>query len=124
MTQGMMPVGRVSVYHKREVDKCNFADFEDVKPLWDRVCIRKPPLADESPGGITYADETKERAEQFGTEGEVIAVGPDVKTLKVGDWVYFSPYAGLKLMSQNKERLDIMKESDIIAVYTGEMVEE
>jgi chaperonin GroES len=73
--------------------------FEKIKPLYDRVLIKRREVEDQTPGGIIIPDAAKDKAQT----GEVVAIGggrvlSDGKTLplqvQVGDIVYFGKYAG------------------------------
>ncbi len=94
----------------------------NLKPLGDRVVIA--PVDDvteqKSPGGIIIPDTAKEKPQQ----GKIVAVGPGRSTdegtvvelsVKVGDEVIYSKYAGTEYKYKGNEYL-IVKESDIIAV--------
>jgi chaperonin GroES len=93
-----------------------------VKPLADRVLIRRIEEEEVKKGGIIIPDTAKEKPQK----GEVIAVGPgrfDEKSgkripleVKVGDKVLFSKYAGSEVKIDDEEYL-IMREDDILAVF-------
>ncbi len=91
-----------------------------VRPLNDKVLLKRLEDAEVSSGGIIIPDAAKEQQ----AEGVVIAVGPgkqdddgNVKPLdvKAGDRVIFSSYAGNKVKVEGEEHL-IMREEDILAV--------
>ncbi len=91
-----------------------------IRPLLDRVIVRRVEEERTSPGGIVIPDAAAEKPEQ----GEVIAVGSgkpldngEVRALdvKVGDKVIFGKYAGTTVKI-NGEELMIMKEDDLLAV--------
>lgn len=91
-----------------------------IRPLLDRVIVRRVEEERTSPGGIVIPDAAAEKPEQ----GEVIAVGSgkpldngEVRALdvKVGDKVIFGKYAGTNVKI-NGEELMIMKEDDLLAV--------
>ncbi|GIX30673.1 MAG: 10 kDa chaperonin 3 [Porticoccaceae bacterium] len=91
-----------------------------IKPLYDRVVVRRIDAEQKSKGGIIIPDTAKEKP----TQGEVIAVGEgallDDGTLrplrvKVGDRVLFAKYAGTEI-EQGDDTLLVMRESDILAV--------
>lgn len=85
-----------------------------LKPLSDRVIIRRLEESNTSAGGIVLPDSAKEKPAM----GEVIAVGSGKKgvalELKVGDKVLFGKYAGQEI-SYEAEDLLVMKEEDVIA---------
>lgn len=84
-------------------------------PLHDRVIIRPAKAEEKTTGGIIIPDTAKEKPQK----GEVIASGPGKKdeptSLKPGDVVLYSKYAGTDLQFDGEDYL-IMRESDILAV--------
>ena len=92
-----------------------------IRPLYDRVVVRRKEEEETSAGGIVLPGSAKEKPNQ----GEVIAVG-DGKALdtgeirplavKVGDTVVFGQYAGSNTIEADGEELIIMGESEIFAV--------
>lgn len=92
-----------------------------IRPLYDRVVIRRNEEEQTTAGGILLPGSAKEKPNQ----GEVIAVG-DGKALdsgeirplavKVGDTVVFGQYAGSNTIEIDGEELIIMGESEIFAV--------
>lgn len=94
-----------------------------LKPLGDRVVIQPSESdADKSPGGIFIPDTAKEKPQK----GKIMAAGPgrttdDGKlvplTVKVGDVVVYSKYAGTEWKEDGTEFL-IVRESDILATVT------
>ena len=91
-----------------------------IRPLHDRVIIKRIEEEEKTKGGIIIPDSAKEKP----SEGKVIAVGNgkildngDVKALEVkkGDKVLFGKYAGTEIKINGEEHL-IMREDDIIAV--------
>ncbi len=92
----------------------------NLKPLADRVVIKKLDAEEKTAGGIVLPDTAKEKPQQ----GEVVAVGPgrlDEKgtrqpmELKVGDKVLFAKYSGTEVKHEGTELL-ILAERDILAV--------
>jgi len=91
-----------------------------IRPLHDRVIVKRLEEETKSKGGIIIPDTAKEKPAQ----GEVIAVG-DGKVLengtklgmnvKVGDKVLFSKYGGTEVKVEGEEYL-IMREEDILGV--------
>ncbi len=64
-----------------------------IKPLKERVVVKySSEELEKTPGGIYVPDVAKEKPQK----GEVIAVGSEVKEVKVGDTVLFDKYAGSK----------------------------
>ncbi|NLY21855.1 MAG: co-chaperone GroES [Bacteroidales bacterium] len=86
-----------------------------IKPLADRVVIEPAPAEEKTAGGIIIPDTAKEKP----LKGTVVAVGNGKKdepmTVKVGDQVLYSKYAGTEITIDGKEYL-IVKESDILAI--------
>lgn len=93
-----------------------------VRPLHDRVIVRRLEGVEKSSGGIIIPDSAKEKPLQ----GKVIAVGKgkildngDVRPLDVkeGDTVLFSTYAGTEIKLDGDTFL-MMREDDILGVIT------
>jgi len=91
-----------------------------VRPLHDRVIVRRLDEDTKTAGGIIIPDSAKEKP----IEGEVISVGKgkilengDVRPLdvKAGDRVIFSKYAGTEIKLDGEEFL-MMREDDILGV--------
>jgi len=92
----------------------------NIRPLHDRVVVRRMEEERTSPGGIVIPDAAAEKPER----GEILAVGSgkvldngDTRALevKVGDKVIFGKYAGTAIKIDGEELL-IMREDDIVAV--------
>jgi chaperonin GroES len=93
----------------------------NIRPLHDRVVVRRQEEEATSAGGIVLPGSAKEKPNQ----GEVIAVGNgrildngDLRPVdvKVGDVVVFGKYAGSDTIEVDGEELIILSESDIKAV--------
>ena len=93
----------------------------NIRPLNDRVVVRRSAEEEKSAGGIILTGSAKEKPNQ----GEVIAVGPgktldngDVRALGVaiGDTVVFGRYADSNTIKNGDDELIIMNESDIYGV--------
>ena len=93
----------------------------NVRPLHDRILVRRMAEEDKTAGGIIIPDTAKEKP----IKGEIVATGKgrvteDGKTLplevKVGDKVLFGKYAGTELKLEGKEFL-MMREEDILGVF-------
>ena len=91
-----------------------------LKPLLDRVVIKRLEEENRTAGGIIIPDTAKEKP----STGEVVAVGPGGRdedgkvvamTLKVGDKVLFGKWSGTEIKI-NGEDLIIMKESEVFGV--------
>ena len=94
-----------------------------IRPLHDRVIVRRMEEERTSAGGIVIPDSATEKPIQ----GEVLAVGNgkitesgDVRPLdvKVGDKVLFGKYAGTEVKVEGEELL-VMREEDIMGVVEG-----
>ena len=93
-----------------------------VKPLNDRVLVKRIEEVQVTKGGIVIPDTAKEKP----IEGKVIAVGPGKMSdagnrmtlqLKEGDRVLFGKYAGTEIKMEGEEFV-MMREEDILAVLT------
>jgi chaperonin GroES len=91
-----------------------------IRPLHDRVIIRRMEEERTSPGGIVIPDSATEKP----IKGEVIAVGNGklldngelrALDLKAGDQVLFGKYSGTEVKVEGEELL-VMKEDDVMAV--------
>jgi chaperonin GroES len=95
----------------------------NIRPLHDRVVVKRTEEERTSPGGIVIPDSAAEKP----IRGEVLAVGNgkilesgDVRALdlKVGDKVLFGKYSGTEV-KVNGEDLLVMREDDVMAVVEG-----
>ena len=91
-----------------------------LRPLHDRVIVRREEEERTSPGGIVIPDTATEKPIQ----GKILAVGNgkildggDVRALdvKVGDKVLFGKYSGTEVKVEGEDLL-VMREEDIMAV--------
>ena len=91
-----------------------------IRPLHDRVVVRRLEEERTSAGGIVIPDSAAEKP----MRGEVVAIGTgkaldngDVRALavKVGDVVIFGKYSGTEVKVNNQE-LVVMSEDDVMAV--------
>ena len=94
-----------------------------IRPLHDRVIIKRMEEERTTAGGIVIPDTAAEKP----IRGEVIAVGNgkilengEVRPMdvKVGDKVLFGKYAGTEIKVDGEELL-VMREDDIVAVIEG-----
>ena len=94
-----------------------------IRPLHDRVLVKRMEEERTSPGGIVIPDAAAEKP----IKGEIIAAGNgkilengEVRPLdfKPGDKVLFGKYAGTEV-KVNGDELLVMKEDDIMAVIEG-----
>ncbi|MGB4221125.1 MAG: co-chaperone GroES [Smithellaceae bacterium] len=91
-----------------------------IRPLQDRIIVKRLEEEEKTKGGIIIPDTAKEKP----IEGKIIAVGKGKKTedgkvipldVKVGDKVLFSKYGGTDIKIDGEEYL-IMREDDILGV--------
>jgi len=91
-----------------------------VRPLFDRVLVKRNDEPTRSKGGLFLPETAKEKP----VEGTVVAVGngrvaDDGKvsalTVKVGDRVVFGKYAGTEIKVEGEDRL-ILREDDILGI--------
>ncbi|MBI4481201.1 MAG: co-chaperone GroES [Acidobacteria bacterium] len=95
----------------------------NIRPLQDRVVVKRLEEKEAARGGIIIPDTAKEKPQ----EGEVIAVG-NGKVLntgtrvpmdvKVGDRILFGKYSGSEVKLEGEDLL-IMREEDILGVLSG-----
>ncbi len=94
-----------------------------LRPLSDRVLVRRIEEGEQVRGGIIIPDTAKEKPQ----EGEVVAVGKGKvrddgsriePTVKVGDKVLFGKYSGSEVKLDDVEYL-IMREEDILGIIEG-----
>jgi len=91
-----------------------------VKPLADRILVKRLEEEEKTKGGIIIPDTAKEKPIQ----GKVIAVGKGKLTeegklipleVKAGDRVLFGKYAGTEVKIEGEEHL-IMREDDVLGI--------
>ena len=94
--------------------------MSSIRPLHDRVVIKRLEEERKSAGGIVIPDTAAEKPQR----GEVIAVGKGKPTdtggvreldVKVGDKVLFGKYAGSEIKIDDEDYL-VMREDDVVAV--------
>jgi chaperonin GroES len=94
-----------------------------LKPLHDRILVKRLEEEQVTKGGIIIPDSAKEKP----IKGEVVAVGQgktadDGKLIpmnvKAGDKVIFNKYAGTEIKIEGEEYL-IMREDDVLAIIEG-----
>jgi chaperonin GroES len=92
-----------------------------IRPLHDRIVVKRLEDERKSPGGIVIPDTAAEKP----IRGKVIAVGKgkvldngDVRPvdLKVGDQVLFAKYGGTEIKVDGEDLL-VMREDDIMGVF-------
>jgi chaperonin GroES len=94
-----------------------------IRPLQDRVMVKRLEEEQKTAGGIIIPDTAKEKPQK----GEIVAAGPGKRNedgkvqpldVKAGDQVLFSKYAGTEIKVEGEELL-IMREDDIMGVIEG-----
>ncbi len=95
----------------------------NVRPLRDRVVVKRLEEQEQKVGGIIIPDTAKEKPQQ----GKVVAVGSGKLTdegkvvpldVKVGDTVLFGKYSGTEIKLEGTEYL-IVREEEILAIVEG-----
>lgn len=81
-------------------------------PMGPRIIIKQDAAPTETASGLILTGEEKP------LEGEVLAIGPDVKHIAQYDRVLFAPYAGSKLNWKGVEYI-VMREDDVLCVDKG-----
>lgn len=91
-----------------------------IKPLQDRLVIKRIEEEEKTKGGIIIPDSAKEKPQ----EGRVVAVGDGKMlesgqkaplTVKVGDKILFGKYSGTEIKIDGEEHL-ILREDDVLAI--------
>ena len=91
-----------------------------IRPLYDRLIVRRVAEEEKTKGGIIIPDTAKDKP----TEGEVVAAGKGRLTedgkvipmdVKKGDRILFSKYAGNEVKNDGTEYL-IMREEDVLGI--------
>jgi chaperonin GroES len=94
-----------------------------IRPLQDRVIVKRLEEEEKTKGGIIIPDTAKEKPQ----EGKIIAVGKGKMTedgklipldVKAGDKILFGKYSGTEIKIEGEEHL-IMREEDILGVIEG-----
>ena len=92
-----------------------------IKPLGDRIVIKRFEAQERTAGGIVLPDSAKDKPQK----GKVLAVGPGklVKDgtrkplqVKVGDTVLFTNWAGDEFKEGQGQNILLMREEDVLAV--------
>ena len=94
----------------------------NLRPLHDRVIVKRLEEERKTPGGIVLPDSATEKP----TKAEVVAVGPGKRTddgkvhpvdVKVGDHVLIGKYSGTEVKVDGQD-LVVIREDDIMAVLS------
>jgi chaperonin GroES len=95
----------------------------DIRPLHDRVVVKRIEEGETMQGGLYIPDSAKEKPQQ----GEVFAIGKGKRTeegkiialdVQVGDRILFGKYSGSEIKLDGTEYL-IMREDEILGVISG-----
>ena len=95
----------------------------DIRPLYDRIVVKRVDEEERSEGGLYIPDSAKEKPQK----GEVVAVGKGKRQddgklipldVKVGDKILFGKYSGSDIKLNGQELL-IMREDEVLGVLEG-----
>jgi chaperonin GroES len=93
----------------------------NIKPLGDRIVLRRFEADEKSTGGILLPDSAKNKPQK----GKVLAVGPGrllkdgtrrALQVKIGDTVLFTNWAGDEFKQSRGDNILLMREEDVLAV--------
>ncbi|AXI45365.1 co-chaperone GroES [Sulfitobacter sp. SK012] len=93
-----------------------------IKPLHDRVLVRRTESEEKTKGGLIIPDSAKEKP----SEGEVVSCGEGARkdsgeliemAVKAGDKILFGKWSGTEVTLDDEELL-MMKESDIMGIIS------
>jgi chaperonin GroES len=94
-----------------------------IRPLGDRILVKRIKEEDKTKGGIIIPDTAKEKPQ----EGKIVAVGKGKMTedgklvapdVKAGDRILFGKYSGSEIKLEGEEHL-ILREDDILGVLAA-----
>jgi chaperonin GroES len=95
----------------------------NIRPLYDRLVVRRVEEKEQVRGGIVIPDTAKEKPQ----EGEVVAVGHGKRLengtlipleVKAGDRILFGKYSGSDIKMDGEEYL-ILREDEVLGILTG-----
>src|SRR5919197_4419998 len=95
----------------------------NIRPLYDRIVVKRIEQQEAMQGGLYIPDTAKEKPQ----EGEVVAVGQGKRLengklipldVKAGDRILFGKYSGSDIKLDGQEYL-IMREDEVLAVHEG-----
>jgi len=95
----------------------------NIRPLYDRIVVRRIEQKEQMQGGIIIPDTAKEKPQ----EGEVVAVGQGKRLengkvvaldVKAGDRILFGKYSGNEIKIDGEE-LVIMREDEVLGILEG-----
>ena len=85
-----------------------------LKPTGKRILVTKKAVEQKSEGGIILPESAIEESKE--TTGEIVAVGPKVEGMKVGDVVLYAEFAGTDVTLDGKDYL-LMPDEDVLAIF-------
>ena len=94
--------------------------MKGIRPLGDRILVKRIKEEDKTKGGIIIPDTAKEKPQ----EGKVVAVGKGKRSekgdliapeVKAGDRILFGKYSGSEVKLEGEEHL-ILREDDILGI--------
>ena len=97
--------------------------MKGIRPLGDRILVKRIKEEDKTKGGIIIPDTAKEKPQ----EGKVVAVGKGKRSekgdliapeVKAGDRILFGKYSGSEVKLEGEEHM-ILREDDILGVLEG-----
>jgi len=97
--------------------------MKGIRPLGDRILVKRIKEEDKTKGGIIIPDTAKEKPQ----EGKVVAVGKGKRSekgdliapeVKAGDRILFGKFSGSEVKLEGEEHL-ILREDDILGVLEG-----
>jgi chaperonin GroES len=95
----------------------------NIRPLYDRIVVKRLEAKEEVQGGIIIPDTAKEKPQ----EGEVVAVGQGKRLdsgkvvaldVKAGDRILFGKYSGNEIKIDGEEYV-IMREDEVLGILEG-----
>ncbi len=93
----------------------------NIKPLGDRIVIRRFEADEKTTGGIILPDSAKNKPQK----GKVLAIGPGRQMkdgarrplqVRIGDTVLFTNWAGDEFKQSHGDNVLLMREEDVLAV--------
>jgi len=109
-----------SISSNTSTKKVSGGHFMKIRPLYDRIVVKRLEEQEQVQGGIIIPDTAKEKPQ----EGEVVAVGKGKRNdkgeiialeLEVGNKILFGKYSGSDIKVDGNEYL-IMREDEVLAV--------
>ena len=92
-----------------------FPDADDVRLTGDRIVVENPDSGERTSRGGLLIPATATPAPKRCVWGEVLLVGPDVRSAKAGDRILYLPQAGLEVELNGQDCL-LLRERDVQAI--------